>query len=95
MNYDHAHFASLNCPKKVTWTSDIKKLFTQTDINHMKSVTGGQLDLSNYDSVKTWASAIYNRVANGSMPPPGSGESPWTPDMVNTFGCWIQQGCPQ
>ena len=33
---------------------------------------------------------------SGVMPPPGSGEQPWSKDWVNTFGCWIQQaGCPQ
>jgi hypothetical protein len=29
------------------------------------------------------------------MPPPGSGEQPWTHDKVNAFGCWIQQGCAE
>ena len=61
----------------------------------MKAVTGGTLDLSNYMSVKIHASAIYDRVASGDMPPPGSGEQPWSSAWVNTFGCWIKQGCPQ
>jgi hypothetical protein len=91
----HAHFASLNCPGSVTWTNDIQKLFTQTDIDHMKQVTNGALDLSSYSSVKIWATKIYSEVSSKAMPPPGSGEQPWTDDMVNTFGCWIQQGCPQ
>jgi hypothetical protein len=93
--HDHAFFAALSCPTKVTWTSNIQQLFTQEDVDHMKQVTGGQLDLSNYNSVKIWASKIYSYVAGHEMPPPGSGEQPWTADMVNTFGCWIQQGCPQ
>jgi hypothetical protein len=29
------------------------------------------------------------------MPPSGSGEQPWPASQVNTFGCWIQQSCPQ
>ncbi|MDP9263864.1 MAG: hypothetical protein M3O85_06035 [Acidobacteriota bacterium] len=91
----HNFFAQLNCPNKVTWTNDIAKLFTATDVAHMKGVTGGALDLSSYQSVKIWAAKIYQEVSAGHMPPPGSGEGPWTPAMVNTFGCWIQQGCPQ
>ena len=91
--HDHTFFAALNCPNPVTWTNDIKQLFTAMDTAHMQSVGG--FDLSNYNDVKMWASAIYPRVSNGSMPPPGSGEKRWTPDMVNTFGCWIQQGCPE
>lgn len=95
MTHDHAFFAALTCPTSVTWTKDIQPLFTATDVAHMKQVTGGALDLSNYESVKIWASKIYSYVASGAMPPPGSGEQPWSPQKVNTFGCWIQQGCPQ
>jgi S-methylmethionine-dependent homocysteine/selenocysteine methylase len=93
--HNRAFFSALNCPTTVTWTANIAKMFTGTDIAHMKQVTNNQLDLGNYASAKIWAHAIYSRVASGSMPPPGSGEGPWTPDMVNTFGCWIQKGCPQ
>jgi hypothetical protein len=95
MTHDHAHFAALSCPASVTWTKDIQPLFTVTDVDHMKQVTGGALDLSNYNSVKIWASKIYSAVASGHMPPPGSGEQPWSSQNVNTFGCWIQKGCPQ
>ena len=89
------HFAALNCSGPVTWSNNIQSMFTATDVSHMKSVTGGQLDLSNYNSVKIWATKIYSEVSAGAMPPAGSGEDPWSQDMVNTFGCWIQQGCPQ
>lgn len=94
-NLSHDFFAKLNCPSNVTWTNDIAKLFTSTDVEHMKQVTNNALDLSNYDSVKVWATKIYQEVSSGHMPPAGSGESPWTQDMVNTFGCWIQQDCPK
>lgn len=93
--HDHAFFAALTCPSSVTWTKDIQKMFTATDTAHMKVASGGSLDLSNYMSVKIHASAIYDRVSTGQMPPPGSGEQPWSPSWVTTFGCWIQQGCPQ
>jgi hypothetical protein len=93
--HNHAFFAGLNCPNPVTWSGNIQKMFTPTDVSHMKGVTNGQLDLSNYNSVKIWAHKIYSEVASSHMPPPGSGEQPWSQDWVNTFGCWIQQGCPQ
>jgi hypothetical protein len=93
--YNHQYFASLSCPTNVTWTNDIQQLFTSTDVAHMKQVTNNQLDLSNYNSVKIWAHKIFSEVASGAMPPPGSGEQPWPASQVNTFGCWIQQGCPQ
>lgn len=63
------------------------------DVDHMKKVAG--FDLSNYMDVKLWASAIYRQVSSGMMPPPGSGEQPWTSEMIATFGCWIKQGCPE
>lgn len=94
-NFTHEFFAALVCPTKVTWTNDIQKMFTPTDVAHMKQVTNNQLDLSSYNSVKIWAHKIYSEVAAGAMPPPGSGEQSWSAAWVNAFGCWIQQGCPQ
>jgi hypothetical protein len=87
--------APSNCPDNITWTNTIATMFTPTDVAHMKQVTGNALDLSVYNDVKIWASAICERVASGSMPPPSSGEQAWTPAMVNTFGCWMQAGCPE
>ncbi len=92
MANSHSFFASLNCPQQVTWTNDIKKMFTALDIAHMKPKG---IDLSSYDSVKINAVPIYDQVSQGSMPPPGSGETPWSPAWVNTFACWIKQNCPQ
>ena len=83
--------AAGTCPPGLSFAKDIAKLFTPTDVAHMKIVTGGQLDLSNYASVKVWAATIYQKVSSGTMPPPP--ESKWTPAMVATFGCWVQQGC--
>jgi len=92
---DRKTFAQLNCPNPVTWTADIQKLFTPLDIDHMKKKTMGALDLGDYQSVKIWATKIYDEVSSGAMPPAGSGENAWSPAMVNTFGCWVQQGCPK
>ena len=92
MQHDREFFAGLNCPNRVTWSNDIKQMFTALDIDHMKKKG---IDLSDYQDVKVNAAQIYTRVANGSMPPPGSGEPRWPQPKVDTFGCWIQQGCPQ
>jgi tyrosinase len=92
MAHDHKFFAELACSEPVTWTSNIKQMFTAIDIAHMK--TKG-LDLSSYEDVKINAVAIYSHVSSGSMPPPGSGEQPWSAQWVATFGCWIQQNCPE
>jgi hypothetical protein len=88
-------FAAMNCPAQVTWSNDIKQLFTPLDVDHMKKAKN--IDLSDYNSTKIWAFQIYNAVSSIPvyMPPPQSGEAPWTADMINTFGCWIKQGCPQ
>jgi hypothetical protein len=90
--HDHTFFAGLNCPNPVTWSNDIRQMFTPTDILHMK--TKG-IDLGDYHSVKINAVPIYNQVSSHRMPPPGSGEQPWPQSWIDTFGCWIQQGCPQ
>jgi porphyrinogen peroxidase len=95
VSQSHRFFAALNCPNPVTWADNIAGFFTASDIAHMKAVTNGRVDLGSYASVKIWAHRIYNVVSTGNMPPPGSGEQPWTHDKVNIFGCWIQQGCPE
>jgi hypothetical protein len=63
------------------------------DVVHMKAAKN--IDLSDYESVKINAVPIYNAVSEGNMPPPGSGEQPWSDDWVTLFGCWIQQNCPK
>jgi hypothetical protein len=96
----HAHFASLNCPNKVTWTNDIKNMFTSVDIMHMIGAPQ-HIHLDSYQSVRMWAPSIYDAVKNGTMPRPGTigpdgkPEQPWSEGKVNTFGCWIKQGCPE
>jgi|SwirhisoilCB2_FD_contig_101_647517_length_624_multi_2_in_0_out_0_2 hypothetical protein len=82
---------SLTCAPGLSFAKDIAPLFNQTDIDHMKSVTSGSLDLSDYTSTKTWAHIIYSKLASHQMPPPP--QQPFSDAQVNTFGCWIQQGC--
>jgi hypothetical protein len=90
--HTHAFFEAMTCPSQVTWTNDIQKLFSPLDVAHMKTIG---IDLSSYQSVKINAVRIYSAVSGGVMPPPGSGEQPWSSAWVNTFGCWIKQNCPQ
>ena len=82
--------SELNCTPGLSFAKYIAPLFNSTDVQHMLYATNSQLDLSQYDSVKVWAHAIYKKVSEHIMPPPPA--DPWTPDMVNTFACWIQQG---
>lgn len=67
---------------------DIRPMFTQTDIDHMSAM----MDLSNRDSVYENAEAIYATVSSGSMPPPGSGQPRWTPEMCEKFKQWKDDG---
>jgi|HubBroStandDraft_6_1064221.scaffolds.fasta_scaffold536214_1 hypothetical protein len=98
-HHDRAHFSALTCPTNVTWTNDIQQMFTSVDVAHM--IAAKNIHLDDYNSVKIWAVAIYSAVQSGAMPPPntigpdGKPEPQWSADKVNTFGCWIQQGCPQ
>jgi hypothetical protein len=74
----------------VSFERDIRPMFTQMDIDHMIAF----MDLSSRDSVFENADAIYRVVSSGSMPPPSSGEAPWTPQMCATFKQWQSQGGP-
>lgn len=78
----------LTCPvTPYTWTNDVKKLFDPTDVACM--INNGGFDLSNYDDVVANAPQIYAAVKSQWMP---LGKTKWTPQMVNIFGCWAQQG---
>lgn len=71
----------------VTWAT-ISGYFTETDIDHMKQVTGGQLDLGSCQSVAENAQSIYNMVSSGQMPP----GQPWPADWVANFQEWMNEG---
>lgn len=74
---------------KLSFAKDIRPMFTDLDVAHMKP----GLDLSDRDSVMKSADAIYKTVSEGTMPPPKTGER-WTPDMCAKFKEWQKQGCP-
>ena len=68
----------------VGFAQDIRPLFTDVDVDHMKAM----FDLSNYDDVKDNASDILSSVKAGRMPPGGR----WSPDKVQKFQDWINGG---
>ena len=76
--------AALTCPTSVSYATDIKPLFTPGDVECMS----GSFNLDSYDDVKTYAKAIYRKLAAHQMPP----GAPWTDAQINLFGCWIQLG---
>jgi hypothetical protein len=73
----------------LSFANDIRPMFTDLDVDHMKSAG---MDLSSRDDVEGNAANIYATVSDGSMPPPGTGES-WTPEMCQRFKDWWDQGC--
>ncbi len=70
-----------------TFSQDIRPLFRDKDVSSMIQA----FDLSNYDSVKAHADAIYGRIADGTMPCDGA----WPQDRVSLLRTWIDQGCPR
>ena len=75
--------------KQVDW-GKIKGYFTDTDVDHMKRVTGGSLDLSDCESVQHWAKQIYVALSNKVMPPGGG----WDDDKIKDFKKWMDAGAP-
>ena len=75
----------------VSFTPDILPLFTSMDVDHMRRV-GLSLDEYSSMSQRAIASAVYETVSGGSMPPSGSGEPPWSEDKVQLFKEWMDGG---
>ena len=70
----------------LSFATDIRPMFTDTDVAHMK---GMGLDLSDHSAVKGRAGDIYRVVSEGSMPP----GKPWSPDACAKFKQWQDEGC--
>ncbi len=68
---------------------DIRPMFTDMDVAHMKPLG---IDLASAAGVREHAAAIYSTVNDGLMPPPGSGEPRWSPEMCDRFKHWMEQG---
>jgi hypothetical protein len=74
----------------LSFAKDIRSMFTDMDVAHMKPKG---IDLSSKADVEKHAEAIYTTVTEGSMPPPGSGETRWSAEMCDRFKRWQNQGC--
>jgi len=77
-----------------SFASDIRPLFRDIDVQHMKDVSG--LDLQDYQQVRDNSGEILNRVKSTGprrMPPPP--DAPWTTAEVDLFQKWIDESFPQ
>lgn len=75
----------------VSFARDIRPLFTDTDISHMRSFC----DLSSYADVKTNANDIMGRLdgSGGAQMPPAVDGGPWSTGNIALFRTWIGDGC--
>jgi hypothetical protein len=71
---------------QVTFAQDIRPLFGERDIKSMSFA----FDLSSCEDVRVNAEAIYERLADGSMPCYGR----WPVEDVRRFRTWIDNGTP-
>jgi hypothetical protein len=71
-----------------TYENPIKSFFRPKDVKSMKPMG---IDLGTYEGVSGNADAIYERVAEGSMPCDGA----WPADRVSTFKAWVDGGKPR
>ena len=92
---------SLQPPQGAPTWDTIKGYFRATDVEHMKKVTGGKVDLSSCASVAAHAKDIYNQVCTdpsnpdclSAMPPDGN----WSDEWQQNFKAWMDAGatCPK
>ena len=69
---------------EVGFEGEIRPLFRDEDVKAMSFA----LNLASYDDVRQNAEAIYERLADGSMPCDGA----WPADQVQRFRAWIDAG---
>ncbi|HEX3841713.1 MAG TPA: hypothetical protein VHU85_13030 [Acidimicrobiales bacterium] len=67
-----------------SFATDIQPLFRERDQESMSR----HFDLWSYDDVRGHASAILDRVQNGTMPCDGA----WPPERVQVFRAWVDSG---
>lgn len=68
----------------LSFARDIRPLIRDDDIKAMQYV----FDLGRHEDVKAHAAAIYERLADGSMPCDGA----WPSDQIAMFRRWIDAG---
>jgi hypothetical protein len=76
----------LAAAEELSFEHDIKPLFRPEDQESM----AWAFDLSSYDEVREHASAILDRLREGSMPCDGE----WPEEDVQRFERWIESGMP-
>jgi hypothetical protein len=78
--------------RKPVFELHIRPLFRLLDRQHMLRIRP-ELDLWDYDAVKTFAPRIVQKVggANPTMPTPDTG-GPWPSEWVNLFSRWADGG---
>ncbi len=74
----------MTVPDRVSFTRDLLPLFRELDIDQMAHF----FDLSDHTDVCAYAEAIYERLADGSMPC----DEPWSDADVALFRRWIDEG---
>lgn len=74
----------------VSYSRDIRPLFTAMDIEHMKQ-RGAQLDDFAFVSDPSHAELIYQKLSSREMPPPDSGER-WPDANIQLFRDWVDGG---
>jgi hypothetical protein len=68
----------------LSFDRDVRPLFRDEDVDAMEFA----FDLASHEDVQHWAEAIYERLAEGSMPCDGA----WPEDRVRLFRRWIDEG---
>jgi hypothetical protein len=68
------------------FTKDIRPLFHEPDVEHMKSIAG--FDLSRFEDVRRHAGRIFFRLSTKTMPP----DKPWPDNRIAKFKQWIDGG---
>ena len=68
----------------VSFERDIRPLWREGDVRSMSFA----FDLWSYDDVRNNAEAIYERLADGTMPCDGA----WPAEDVNRFRAWMDGG---
>jgi hypothetical protein len=75
----------------VSFAHDIRPLFTDMDVAHMRHA-GVLLDDFDYMRDPAHAQKVLDTVSSGAMPPGDSGEPSWTPEAVRLFRDWMTGG---
>ena len=73
----------------LSFAADIRPLFREEDIECMQGM-GIDLGEAAWMCVPENAQSVYERVADGSMPP----DEAWTAEKVSLFKSWMDAGCP-